>query len=77
MPFNLKNVGATYQRLMHSVLTHQIGWNLEVYVDDMIVKTIEGRNYEEDLEDVLQSVRKYDKHKIFIIEFLPWFVLSR
>lgn len=44
MPFNLKNVGDTYQHVMDVVFDHQIGWNLEVYVDDMIVKTIEGHN---------------------------------
>lgn len=60
MPFDLKNVGATYQRLMDIVFSHKIGCNLEVYVDDMIVKTNDGRNHDKYLEDVLQPVRKYD-----------------
>ena len=38
MPFGLKNVGATYQRLMNKMFTHQIGRNVQVYVDDMLVK---------------------------------------
>ena len=39
MPFGLKNIGATYQRLMNHVLQDHIGKNIEVYVDDIIVKS--------------------------------------
>ena len=38
MPFRLKNVGATYQRLVNQMFSKQIGRNMEVYVDDMLVK---------------------------------------
>ena len=38
MPFGLKNAGATYQRLMNKMFAHQIGRNVQVYVDDMLVK---------------------------------------
>ena len=40
MPFGLKNAGATYQRLMNKMFTHQIGRNVQVYVDDMLVKSL-------------------------------------
>ena len=38
MPFGLKNAGATYQRLVNRMFSHQNGRNMEVYVDDMLVK---------------------------------------
>lgn len=60
MPFSLKNNSATCQRLKYVVFAHQVGKILEVYVSDIIVKTIEGNNHAEDLKDVLQLVRKYD-----------------
>ncbi|MCH91574.1 gag-pol polyprotein [Trifolium medium] len=60
MPFGLKNAGATYHRLMDRVFAHQIGKNLEVYIDDMVVKTTREDNHHEDLEDILASVRKYN-----------------
>jgi len=37
MPFGLKNVGSTYQRLMAIILTPMIGRNVQAYVDDMVV----------------------------------------
>lgn len=39
MHFRLKNAGATYQRLMDSFFLKNIGRNLEVYVDGIIMKT--------------------------------------
>ena len=39
MPFSLKNAGATYQRLVNHMFLPQIGQNVEVYVDDMLVKS--------------------------------------
>ena len=40
MPFELKNAGATYQRLMNKMFTHQFGRNVQVYIDNMLVKSL-------------------------------------
>ena len=39
MPFSLKNAGATYQRLVNHMFRSQIRRNVEVYVNDMLVKS--------------------------------------
>ncbi|KAL0455573.1 UNVERIFIED_CONTAM: hypothetical protein Slati_0896500 [Sesamum latifolium] len=39
MPFGLKNAGATYQILVNKIFRPQLGRNMEVYVDDMLVKS--------------------------------------
>lgn len=44
MPFGLKNAGATYQRLVNQMFSKQIGRTMEVYVDDMLVKTLKPVN---------------------------------
>ena len=49
MPFNLKNEGATYQRLVNHMFRPQIGRNVEVYVDDMLVKSLDGEKQLDDL----------------------------
>ena len=40
MPFGLKNAGAIYQMLIDRIFQEQIGRNVEVYVDDMVAKTL-------------------------------------
>ncbi|XP_074376860.1 uncharacterized protein LOC141718376 [Apium graveolens] len=40
MPFGLKNAEATFQRMVNKIFKEHIGWNMEAYVDDMIVNTI-------------------------------------
>ena len=39
MPFRLKNAGATYQRLVNRMFQKKIGASMEVYIDDMLVKS--------------------------------------
>ena len=39
LPFGLKNATVTYQRLMNKMFMQQVGRNVQVYVDDMLVKS--------------------------------------
>ena len=59
MPFDLKNAGATYQRIMNCMFHDHIGRNVEVYIDDMLVKTKEERNHLEDLQETFNTLRHY------------------
>ena len=49
MSFGLKNAGAMYQRLMNKMFAHQIGRNVQVYVDDMLVKSLRENDHLNDL----------------------------
>nr|KYP62161.1 Transposon Ty3-I Gag-Pol polyprotein [Cajanus cajan] len=60
MPFDLKNAGATYQRLMDKVFHQQIGRNMEVYVDDMVVKTTSAADHAADLAEVFSQIRRHN-----------------
>ncbi|KAL0405964.1 UNVERIFIED_CONTAM: hypothetical protein Slati_3910300, partial [Sesamum latifolium] len=59
MPFGLKNAGATYQRLIDKIFRPQLGRNMEVYMDDMLVKSKEAHIHLEDLEETFTVLRKY------------------
>ncbi|KAL0373427.1 UNVERIFIED_CONTAM: Retrovirus-related Pol polyprotein from transposon [Sesamum radiatum] len=59
MPFGLKNAGATYQRLVDKIFRPQIGRNVEVYVDDMLVKSKKAEEHVKDLEETFSVLRKY------------------
>ena len=58
MPFGLKNAGATYQRLADRAFEKQIGRNVEVYVDDMVIKSKGDEGMIRDIEETLIQVRK-------------------
>ena len=60
MPFGLKNTGATYQRLMNRMFAHQIGRNMQVYVDDMLVKSIREDDHLSDLQETFDTLRSYN-----------------
>ena len=57
MPFGLKNAGATYQRLVNKMFNKQIGRNMEVYVDDMLVKSKEELAYLDDLRETFATLK--------------------
>lgn len=58
MPFSLKNAGATYQRLMNKVFKEEIGENIKVYVDDMVVKYLSSDQHARDLAEIFAELRK-------------------
>ena len=59
MPFSLKNVGATYQRLVNYMFRPQIGRNVEVYVDDMLVKSLDEERHLDDLQETFDTLRRH------------------
>ena len=60
MPFGLKNAGATYQRLVNKMFHDQIGRNMEVYMDDMLVKSKKDKDHLADLKETFQTLRRYN-----------------
>ncbi|GKV04959.1 hypothetical protein SLEP1_g17036 [Rubroshorea leprosula] len=58
MPFGLKNAGATYQKMVTIVFRAQIGRNLEVYVDDIVVKSLKAGDHLIDLKETFNNLRK-------------------
>jgi hypothetical protein len=59
MSFGLKNVRATYQRLMNKMFHSQIGRNVKVYIDDMLVKMKDEANHLDDLEETFKTLCQY------------------
>ena len=57
MPFGLKNLEATYQRLVNHMFRPQIGRNVEVYMDDMHVKSVDEKKRLEDLQETFETLR--------------------
>ncbi|GJU27456.1 reverse transcriptase domain-containing protein [Tanacetum coccineum] len=58
MPFGLRNAGATYQRLVDKTFHGQIGRNLEVYVDDLVIKSRTEDEVVRDIEETFKTLRK-------------------
>src|SRR4051812_13329718 len=59
MTFGLKNAGATYQRCMQECLAGQIGRNIHVYIDDMVVKSTLHGELLADLAETFANLRRY------------------
>ena len=60
MSFGLRNAGATFQRSMDTMFAAQIGRNLEVYIDDLVVMTPENAIHTTDLGEIFRQVRKFN-----------------
>ena len=59
MPFGLKNVGATYQRLVTKMFRPLLGKTMEVYIDDMMVKSKERPDHAKHLQETFELLRAY------------------
>ena len=59
MSFGLKNAGATYQRLVNRMFEKQIGTFMEVYIDDMLVKSIKSELHTH-LAEAFQVLKSYN-----------------
>ena len=62
LPFDLKNAGSTYQRMMTKMFELQLGKNIKVYIDDMVVKSKVVSEHVGDLANIFEILRKYKLH---------------
>ena len=60
MPFGLKNVDATYQRLVTKMFQPLLGKTMEVYIDDMLVKSKEHPDHTTHLQQAFKLLRAYN-----------------
>ena len=59
MPFGLKNAESTYQRMMTRIFESQLGKNIEIYINDMIVKSKMVSEHLGGLQVIFQILKKY------------------
>ena len=59
MHFGLKNVGSTYQRMITRKFEPQLGKSIEVYIDDMVVKSKVVFEHVGDLGNIFEILRKH------------------
>lgn len=59
MPFGLKNAGATYQRAMNLIFHDLIGKSMQVYIDDIVVKSTSKQQHLEDLRIAFEKMRAF------------------
>jgi hypothetical protein len=58
-PFGLKNAGATYQRMMQNCLGSQIGRNIQVYIDNVVITTRKEESLISDLAETFDNLYRY------------------
>jgi len=59
MPFGLKNIGSTYQRMMIKMFEPQLEKNIEIYIDDMVVKSKLESKHINDLKNIFKILRRH------------------
>ena len=59
MPFGLNNAGATYQRLVNKMFSKQIERNMEVYMDNMLIKSKDKPAYLDNLKETFATLKQY------------------
>ena len=59
MPFGLKNTRATYQRLVNMMFANQIGKTIEIYIDDILVKSKQSQDHISHLSMTFHILEKY------------------
>ena len=62
MPFGLKNAGSIYQRMMTRIFESQLKKNIEIYIDDMVVKSKRVSEHLGDLGAIFEILRTYKLH---------------
>ena len=60
MPFGLKNAGSINQRMMMRMFEPQLSKNIEVYINDMVVKSKVASEHVGDLGNIFEILRKYE-----------------
>ncbi|KAM1789773.1 hypothetical protein ACFX12_033900 [Malus domestica] len=60
MPFSLKNAGATYQRAMNTIFHDLIGTIVEVYIDDVVIKSKRRQTHLDDLRQAFLRMRQHN-----------------
>ena len=59
MPFGLKNVRSTYRRMMVRIFEPHLGKNIEIYIDDMMVKSKLESKHINDLGNIFEILRRH------------------
>ena len=60
MPFGLRNAGATYQRLVNKMFADQLGKMMEVYINDMLVKSAHKKDHVPQLRECFKILNKFE-----------------
>ena len=85
MPFGLKNAGATYQRLVNKIFTDYLGDTMEVYIDNMLVKSLLVEQHLDHLRQAFEVLQKNNmklnptkcSFSIASVKFLGFMVTQR